>query len=306
MINNVNDFDFIHNIGGLDSLRKQSLSGDTETERAALEAAGKQFESIFTNMLFKSMRDANSAFKSDLFDDQTSQFYNEMLDEQMASNLSAEGSLGLADMIVAQLSASQSFGEEGPKLENSAPQAIVQRRNRSVEQGLVGQSVKSDITRTTETSSFVNDFVNDVQPYAEKAAELLGVEPSLLMAQAALETGWGEKIIPDQEKSSNNLFNIKAQKGWVGSRVNTETTEYLNSIPVKEVAEFRAYPSVEESFDDYVEFLNKNQRYQSALETSGNSEEFIRNIHKAGYATDPLYSEKVLRVKETIDEVYKS
>ena len=104
MINNGNDIGFIHDIAGLDKLRQQAVNGDENSEKAALGAAAKQFEALFTSMLFKSMRDANAAFESGLMDSQNQQFYRQMMDEQMSSELSASGSLGLADMIVAQLS----------------------------------------------------------------------------------------------------------------------------------------------------------------------------------------------------------
>jgi len=107
MINNSNDIGFIHDIASLDKLRKQAVGGDENSEKEALTAAARQFESIFTNMMLKSMRDANSGFKSELFNSQNEDFYRQMLDEQMTSELSSSGSLGLADMIVAQLSAGE-------------------------------------------------------------------------------------------------------------------------------------------------------------------------------------------------------
>ncbi|WP_432215309.1 rod-binding protein [Vibrio splendidus] len=109
MIKNNNDIGFIHDIGSLDRLRQQAVNGEEGSEKEALTAAAKQFESIFTSMLFKSMRDANSSFKSDMLNSQNEQFYRQMQDDQMASELSASGSLGLADMIVAQLSAGQAM-----------------------------------------------------------------------------------------------------------------------------------------------------------------------------------------------------
>ncbi|MGM2749776.1 hypothetical protein ACS2Q0_34540, partial [Bacillus cereus group sp. Bce010] len=75
MVNNPNDIGFIHDIASLDKLRQQALNGDSGAEKEALTAAARQFEAIFTTMMLKSMRDANSAFKSDLFSSNNEDFY---------------------------------------------------------------------------------------------------------------------------------------------------------------------------------------------------------------------------------------
>ncbi|WP_029831047.1 flagellar assembly peptidoglycan hydrolase FlgJ, partial [Vibrio parahaemolyticus] len=146
-------------------------------------------------------------------------------------------------------------------------------------------------------------FVNSMKPYAEKAAKALGVEPSLLLAQAALETGWGQKVVQNALGSSNNLFNIKADRSWQGDKVTTQTLEFHDNTPVKETAAFRSYSNYQDSFNDYVRFLNDNPRYETALQQRGDSESFIRGIHRAGYATDPTYADKVLQVKQKIESM---
>ncbi|WP_432215310.1 flagellar assembly peptidoglycan hydrolase FlgJ [Vibrio splendidus] len=146
-------------------------------------------------------------------------------------------------------------------------------------------------------------FVTSMKPYAEKAASALGVDSSLLLAQAALETGWGSKMIKNSLGNSNNLFNIKADRSWKGDKVATQTLEFHGKTAVKESASFRSYSNFEDSFNDYVKFLNENPRYETALQHQGNSENFIKGIHQAGYATDPNYADKVLRVKAKIDEM---
>ncbi|OEF68573.1 flagellar assembly peptidoglycan hydrolase FlgJ, partial [Vibrio tasmaniensis] len=136
-----------------------------------------------------------------------------------------------------------------------------------------------------------------------KAASALGVDSSLLLAQAALETGWGSMMIKNSLGNSNNLFNIKADRSWKGDKVATQTLEFHGKTAVKESASFRSYSNFEDSFNDYVKFLNENPRYETALQHQGNSENFIKGIHQAGYATDPNYADKVLRVKAKIDEM---
>ena len=312
MIKNNNDIGFIHDIGSLDRLRQQAVSGEEGSEKEALTAAAKQFESIFTSMLFKSMRDANSSFKSDMLNSQNEQFYRQMQDDQMASELSASGSLGLADMIVAQLSAGQANDATEDKVRNEGFDTSLQRpqySGRSQDRTPEVQSAQAmsatDISAAKQPVSFDSpeSFVASMKPYAEKAASALGVDSSLLLAQAALETGWGSKMIKNSLGNSNNLFNIKADRSWKGDKVATQTLEFHGKTAVKESASFRSYSNFEDSFNDYVKFLNENPRYETALQHQGNSENFIKGIHQAGYATDPNYADKVLRVKAKIDEM---
>ncbi len=315
MINNGNDIGFVHDISSLDKLRQQAVNGNEGDEKAALRAAAKQFESIFTSMLFKSMRNANASFESDLMNSQNQDFYRQMLDEQMSSELSASGSLGLADMIVAQLSSAQG-GEEPTErvmrnaaLDTSLRLPVDQDKAREIadkalaEQKQIEQAKVASTEKVSEPTRFDTPeaFVASLSPYAERAAKALGVEPSLLIAQAALETGWGKKVIGNARGSSHNLFNIKADRSWQGDKMATQTLEFHGNTPVKETAAFRSYANFEQSFDDYVRFLNQNPRYQTALESHQNSEQFIQGIHKAGYATDPKYADKVLSVKQRID-----
>ena len=304
MIKNNNDIGFIHDIGSLDRLRQQAVNGEEGSEKEALTAAAKQFEAIFTSMLFKSMRDANSSFKSDMLNSQNEQFYRQMQDDQMASELSANGSLGLADMIVAQLSAGQSSDATEDKVRSEGFDTSLQRPLFSGRSGERTSEIQS-ASAAKQPVSFDSpeSFVASMKPYAEKAASALGVDSSLLLAQAALETGWGSKMVKNSLGNSNNLFNIKADRSWKGDKVATQTLEFHGKTAVKESASFRSYSSFEDSFNDYVKFLNENPRYETALQHQGNSENFIKGIHQAGYATDPNYADKVLRVKAKIDEM---
>ena len=304
MIKNNNDIGFIHDIGSLDRLRQQAVNGEEGSEQEALKAAAKQFESIFTSMLFKSMRDANSSFKSDMLNSQNEQFYRQMLDDQMSSELSASGSLGLADMIVAQLSAGQGSDQQESKVRQEGFDPALERPkySKKVDRADRQESVAKFAAQPVSFDS-PESFVASMSPYAEKAARALGVDSSLLLAQAALETGWGSKMVKNSLGNSNNLFNIKADRSWKGDKVATQTLEFHGKTAVKEQASFRSYANFEESFNDYVKFLNENPRYQTALQHQGSSENFIKGIHSAGYATDPNYADKVLRVKAKIDQM---
>lgn len=175
MINNGNDIGFIHDIAGLDKLRKQAVEGDEGSEKAALTAAAKQFEAIFTSMLFKSMRDANSTFESGLMDSQNQQFYRQMMDEQMSSELSASGSLGLADMIVAQLSTG-SVENQSAKARNEDFEAVMEKIDRIRHERADATSV--ELPSQSQPSRFESPetFVTSMKPYAEKAARALGID----------------------------------------------------------------------------------------------------------------------------------
>jgi len=147
------------------------------------------------------------------------------------------------------------------------------------------------------------EFIATMLPMAEKAAKRLGVEPRFLVAQAALETGWGKSMIRQKDGSnSHNLFGIKAT-GWQGESATVTTTEYVNGKATKQVAGFRAYDSFEQSFNDYVRLLENNDRYQPAIQVAsatGNSERFVNELQRAGYATDPQYANKINQIARKV------
>ena len=123
----------------------------------------------------------------------------------------------------------------------------------------------------------------------------------MVIAQAALETGWGQKIIKNpQGESSHNLFNIKADKRWSGNKTEKETLEFENGAMVKKRQPFRAYQSIADSVSDYMNFLSKNERYQPALNNAGNVEHFLHGLQQAGYATDPNYAKKIMATLKTV------
>lgn len=141
------------------------------------------------------------------------------------------------------------------------------------------------------------EFIATMLPMAEEAAQKIGVDARYLVAQAALETGWGKSIIRQQDgSSSHNLFGIKAHGGWQGDSARVLTTEYQGGKAVKEAASFRTYESFQHSFNDYVSFLQGNGRYQEALASTDNPENFVRELQEAGYATDPQYARKISQI----------
>lgn len=139
-------------------------------------------------------------------------------------------------------------------------------------------------------------FVSAIWQHAQSAAKELGVDPRALVAQAALETGWGKKVMRrDDGSSAHNLFGIKST-GWSGDSVRRSTQEYRNGVAGTEKADFRAYSSARESFADYVRMLKNNPRYQQALAAGGDVRGFANALQKAGYATDPGYASKIAAI----------
>lgn len=148
-------------------------------------------------------------------------------------------------------------------------------------------------------AAFANadEFVATMLPLAKDAAARIGVDPSVLVAQAALETGWGKSIMRQSDgSSSHNLFGIKAQSGWQGPEARAITSEFRDGKMVKETADFRSYDSYASSFHDLVSFLQNNSRYQATLKSADNPEQFVKELQKAGYATDPGYASKISQI----------
>ena len=251
---------------GLARLRSASQEDSPE----ALRAVAKQFEALFLQMMLKNMRDAT--FGDGIFDSDETKFYQEMFDKQISLSMSERQGLGIADMIVKQLSRD--------KIDESS-----------------GDSKSAGISRSLDKSLNITspaDFVDSLRPVAVKVGEETGVNPEVLMAQAALETGWGKSVIKHPNgRSSHNLFGIKADTSWQGERVVSSTLEYEDGIAVKRNEAFRSYNSFEESFRDYVDFLKNNRRYEHALSQVDNPEKFVGALQEAGYATDPNYANKI-------------
>jgi peptidoglycan hydrolase FlgJ len=250
-----------------------SLKNDAKDKApTALKEAARQFESLFTQMLLKSMREANKSFGEDsLFGSDQGDMYQDMFDDQIAMQLSKGKGLGLADMLVRQLQGGVQSSEKSPASSSSAPTA----------------------NRQPLTAS-KDDFISQLRPHAEQAARELGVDPNALLAQAALETGWGRSV------PSNNLFGIKAGSDWSGATVNVPTLEFEEGIPVRKVDRFRAYDSPADSFRDYAALIRDSSRYASARGAGDNVEAFATALQQGGYATDPHYAQKIAAVASEV------
>lgn len=335
----------------LNALNKISRLSKDDNE-AALKQVAQQFEQVFMSMLMKSMREANQSFGEDNFmNSSQTQFYEEMLDSQMTMELAQGGGMGLADVIVKQLSRQPDLpmnGENAADDEgkdkrfqlsqaermlnrafdttgNLAANTMLTNAVMSTEQQpeipaelksrltpVLTQAVNAELSsQSSPATSYPQrfdspeQFVDTLMPLAKSVAEEIGVDPKVLLAQAALETGWGKHLIQRGEGgSSHNLFNIKADSRWDGESVVTSTLEFRNGVAQRERAAFRAYDGYEQSFRDYISFLKDSPRYQVALQSAADPSAYLNQLQQAGYATDPQYAQKISNILD--GEVFTS
>jgi flagellar protein FlgJ len=325
---NVQNADVYTDFNGLAKLKNQARKDSPE----ALKEVARQFEAIFLNNVLKGMREAKLA--DGMMDNDQSKFYNELYDQQLAVHLSGKPGVGLADLIVKQLGHDDQPGIENTLNRSSAgTQKIISQYPRAVDKHVgyasrtsTEQKVRDAYPTATDSQIIINayihdsspldemteiplkndharsiqsaeDFVRQLHPYAQQAAKELGVEPKVLLAQAALETGWGRSLIKNSNGGNSfNLFNIKADKAWRGKQAQVSTLEFEQGIAKKVNAGFRSYASFQESFQDYVAFIKSNPRYGDALKQADNGERYLHELQQAGYATDPNYADKVMSI----------
>ncbi|TVP83947.1 MAG: flagellar assembly peptidoglycan hydrolase FlgJ [Thioalkalivibrio sp.] len=282
---------------GLADLRRMAREESPE----AADAAARQFEALFIQMMLKSMRDAMPVDSG--LDGDGVQFYREMFDQQIALEMSQGEGIGLRESLLRDLA--PGARETGAAQELRMPERRVPARAAWPAEAAVRNAPVPDTEGATPSAAAARSwrpespeaFVRELRPHAERAGAALGVAPEVLLAQSALETGWGRHVMAHADgASSHNLFGIKADARWTGPRVHVNTLEYVNGVPEQERAAFRAYDSPEESFADYVDFLQGNPRYRGALARAGDAEGYLRGLQSAGYATDPAYADKILDI----------
>jgi flagellar protein FlgJ len=244
---------------GLDSLKVAARDRDP----AALREAARQFESLFTHMLLKSMREASGG--ESMGDSDDVRFYQDMFDQQMAVQLSKGEGIGLAARLIEQLSR-----------ESARPAARSEQASAAAE--TAGASV-SDTARA--------EFVQRLWPHAQRAGDALGVAPESIVAQAALESGWGKHLPADERGNSFNFFGIKAGNSWRGASTRSGTVEYAGGVATRLEQPFRSHGSLEASVQDYVQLIGSRPAFAQALKDGG-------------YATDPDYVNKLMATAESV------
>ncbi len=260
----------------LNALRYGTGGGN---DKAALKEAAKQFESLFMRELIKSMREATS--KSGLMDNEGSDMGTDLLDQQFAVQLSGLPG-GLSEAIERQLGRQMGGASATP-----------------AGSGAAANTTPSTVSRAS-TGSRQAGFVSQHTQAAEVVARESGIPASYMIGQAGHETGWGKSEIRHRDGSSSfNLFGIKATSSWKGKVAEVVTTEYVNGVPHKQVAKFRAYDSYADSFRDYAKLIGNSPRYDKAMDQIGSVQGFATGLQKAGYATDPQYAAKLSRAINT-------
>lgn len=317
---------FALDLQGLQRLKQTAR----EDASAGLKEASQQFEALFLQMMLKSMREASP--QSGLLDSDQTRMYTEMMDQQWAQHLSGRG-LGLAEQLANQLEmrgqvAAQPASGAGEELIAGIPRGTPQPLygSRTVEQVQSNEAVPSATTTAWERDSaplrrarpmapgaantsarvavqrpeHVSDFLARLQEPALAASRASGVPAELILAQAALETGWGRyRITTASGGDSHNLFGIKAGSRWQGATTAVTTSEYVDGQEQKRVERFRVYGSYTESFADYARLIGNNPRYASVV-AAPNAAQAAHALQRAGYATDPAYADKLVAVMDSI------
>ncbi len=266
----------------------------------SVKMVAKQFESLFVQMMLKSMRDTLP--DDGLFSSNDQRMYQDMMDKQMSLNVSNGKGIGLADVIERQLTRQQPNAAQPRELSDyfNRPVALQLAAAKTSAMDNPYVEKKQSVTKEQNFWQQPEDFINDIWPHAVLAADELGVDAEVLVAQSALETGWGQYVRRlDNDQNSYSLFGIKADQKWQGDRISVSTLEFRKGAMQREQAQFRTYESVGEAFSDYVEFIKENPRYQQALEKAYNPDAYAKELQKAGYATDPDYAKKIERIRHS-------
>lgn len=242
----------------------------------ALSAVAQQVEALFLQMMLKSMRDATAA---EATDSNEMGMYQDMFDKQVALSISQHGDLGIGRLLKRQLEGKSARGTV--RSSSGAPAPATQALGAA----------------TAAIAHSPADFVNRMMPSIQRAASALGVDPAGMLAQAALETGWGQRMPRAADGSpSYNLFGIKAGEEWTGARATADSMEVINGVAVPRRTTFRAYASAEESVNDFSNLLKNSPRYKDVLAAGGNASAYVAAMGKSGYATDPDYGNKLNQI----------
>lgn len=307
----------VFDVNGLTALKRQVKDGDPK----ALKAAAQQFEALFLQMVLKSMRDAIP--RESMFDSDQTRMYESLLDQQLVQVLGAKGGgTGLAAMIEKQLlqqnpepqvfdgplplsppAPSYRLPREGmiplPREGRMVPLSLQdpQPATWAVPQALPRSSaVDPAAAADGSPAAAVREFASRLWPAAAETARVTGIPAHFMVAQAALETGWGKSEPRRADGSpSFNVFGIKAGRNWQGPVAEATSTEYVDGVAQKQIERFRAYGSYAEAFRDYSSLLSANPRYAGVLGAQ-DAASFARGLQRAGYATDPMYAAKLERI----------
>jgi len=258
-------------INGLAALKKDPNSPQ------AISAVAQQVEALFLQMMLKSMRDAGSSNNPD---SNEMNMYQDMFDKQVALTISQHQDLGIGAMLKRQLSAKPAAPAGAAALKSAQ-----------------ASTSPSPAAAQASAAQSPGEFVDQVMPTIRRAASALGLNPLGLLAQAALETGWGQRMPRTADGSpSFNMFGIKAGDSWTGARATADTMEFSNGVATPRRTAFRAYGSIEDSVNDFANLLRNSPRYRDAVAAGNDTQAYVDGIGKSGYATDPEYASKLSQI----------
>ncbi len=261
------------------------------TSPEAIRAVSQQVEALFLQMMLKSMRDATA--EDGETDSNETSMYQDMFDKQVALTLSKHTDLGIARLFERQLGGKTAETAPGSPAAHSALPRIGPQAPGAHADGRSGAHPTADAV----TPQHAAQFVSAVLPTIRRAASSLGVSPLGLLAQAALETGWGKRMARTADGTpSLNMFGIKAGEGWNGARAVADTVEFSGGVASQRRTAFRAYGSIEESVDDFANLLSNSPRYREAVAAGASAQAYIQGIARSGYATDPDYGNKLSQI----------
>lgn len=261
--------------------------------QANLRPVARQVEGMFVQMMLKSMRETLP--KDGMFSSDQTRLYTSMYDQQIAQQMTAGKGLGLAEEMVKQLSAQQQAPAENAV---QVPMKFDMQTVTSYQNAALTQMVRKALPKEPDNSDVPlsgdsKDFLAQLSLPARLASEQSGIPHHLILAQAALESGWGQRQIRQQNgEPSFNLFGVKASGNWKGKVTEITTTEFENGEAKKVKAKFRVYSSYLEALSDYVGLLTRNPRY-AAVTSASTAEQGAQALQNAGYATDPQYARKL-------------
>lgn len=304
--------DVYTDFSGFNRMRAEARSGSA----AGRQAAAKQIEAMFLGMMLKSMRAAGGSMLSGA----GAKVREGMFDSQLAQTLAKRSQLGFAELMLNEFNGRQrpSQDSDRPSPGRSGQLPVGRFANALYGRAVAPKSLSLGLPATAASRAAgpahpaappkpaltdpgeapakwrnANEFAVNLWPAAERAARALGTQPQAVLAVAALETGWGRHLpTAGNGQGSNNLFGIKAH-GWAGPVTQAPTLEFESGRFVHKLEPFRRYASAQQSFEDFVNFIQSRPRYAAALNSGGDPVAFVRALHQAGYATDPQYAGKL-------------
>jgi flagellar protein FlgJ len=257
-------------LNGLAALKRDPNSPE------ALSAVAQQVEALFLQMMLKSMRDATASEETG---SNEMGMYQDMFDKQVALSISQHSDLGIGRLLKRQLAG------------RSAPSGV------KLNSGDLAPAIPATVAPNAAIVHSPAEFVHRMMPPIRRIAAVLGVDPMGILAQAALETGWGQRMPRHADgSSSHNMFGIKAGDEWTGARASADSMEVADGVATPRRTTFRAYGSIEESVNDFASLLKSSPRYRDVIAAGSSAAGYIASMGKSGYATDPDYANKLNQI----------